>query len=123
MILGVSAGLQVSVNARVPDLLAVPAWRRVVSYEPGLEQVDFGTLLSALDWLIIGGESGGRARRFDLTWAQRLSEACQRERVAYFFKQAGRRPFIGGAELPRLEDSHGGDLDELSDLADARALH
>lgn len=39
LILGVSAGLKASVRARVPDLLAVPAWRRVVSVEPCLEDV------------------------------------------------------------------------------------
>ncbi len=39
LILGVSAGLKQSVIHRVPELLAVPAWRRVVSVEPLLEDV------------------------------------------------------------------------------------
>lgn len=44
-----------------------------------------------LDWLIIGGEStqGGRCRRMDLQWTQKLLGDCRRLRIPAFVKQLG----------------------------------
>lgn len=113
LILGVSAGLQAAWDARVPELLAVPAWRRVVSLEPSLEHVEPGELLSALDWLIYGGESGLKARPCELLDALSFARACDMVGVRYFFKQAGRDPRLNDRQLPMLIDGHGGDLEEL----------
>lgn len=133
LILGVSAGLQAAIDARVPELLAVPAWRRVVSYEPGLEAVDLWPMLiphmnrgedrEALHWIIVGGESGPRSRPFDLLWADKVATACAVAGVPYFFKQAGRTPVFDGKALPMLIDSHGGDLDELRPVLVDRLPH
>lgn len=43
-----------------------------------------------IDQVIVGGESGPRAREFDLEWARRIGEKCAEAGVAYFFKQAGK---------------------------------
>jgi protein gp37 len=59
-------------HAGVPEHLRgdpyTPAW---------LDGADLPELdLEAIDWLIVGGESGHQARRMDLDWARDLREAC-----------------------------------------------
>jgi len=109
--LGVSVEDQVTAEERIPILLQVPAAVRFVSYEPALGPVDFrriethdrrgpfGLWCDALDgaftdsphidWLIVGGESGARARPFDFKWARRTLADCRRVGVPFFFKQGG----------------------------------
>ncbi|HNB04288.1 MAG TPA: DUF5131 family protein [Thauera aminoaromatica] len=65
-----------------------------------------------IDWVIVGGESGPGARRFDIGWARSVVKQCQEGGVACFFKQAGSKPFIDDKPLS-LRDRKGGDLDEL----------
>jgi protein gp37 len=45
-----------------------------------------------VDWVIVGGESGAKARPFDLAWAYRIVEYCRSANVAVFVKQLGSRP-------------------------------
>lgn len=45
-----------------------------------------------VDWLIIGGESGRRARPFDLAWARSTVEACRAAGTGVFVKQLGAQP-------------------------------
>jgi hypothetical protein len=44
---------------------------------------------SALDWVIVGGESGPGARPMHPDWARSLRDQCQAAGVPYFFKQWG----------------------------------
>ena len=46
-------------------------------------------LLPRLDWIILGGESGARARPMHPDWARSLRDQCQAAGVAFFFKQWG----------------------------------
>ncbi|MGE0025729.1 MAG: DUF5131 family protein [Thermoleophilia bacterium] len=79
-------------------------------------------VLPAVDWVIVGGESGPQARPMDLAWARSLVEQGHAAGVPVFVKQLGRRPArrIGGTDqhgpelidLPRFRDNHGGDWDE-----------
>jgi protein gp37 len=48
----------------------------------------------ALDWLVVGGESGPGARPFDLAWARSAIAQCRAAGVACFIKQLGARPRI-----------------------------
>lgn len=75
---------------------AGPRW---VSYEPALERVDFSPWLPAVSWVIAGGESGSRARPFDLAWARSVIAQCRRAGVAPFVKQLGSRPVVNGTRL------------------------
>lgn len=45
--------------------------------------------LRGIDWAIVGGESGPKARPMDATWAIDLGDQCRRARVPFFFKQWG----------------------------------
>jgi protein gp37 len=71
------------------DLLRqVPAAVRFVSAEPLLGPLD-DLQLDGIDWLIVGGESGPRARPMHPSWARRLRDQCREAAVAFFFKQWG----------------------------------
>jgi len=159
--LGVSVEDQKTADARIPQLLQTPAAVRFVSYEPALGAVNFtrlrppnstwydclegrehcGPSVSSghpkLDWIIVGGESGPKARPFNLQWARDVIAQCKAAGVACFVKQLGARPFYkfernvseeqrtaSGGKLKistqqleidttiRLKDSAGGDPEE-----------
>ncbi|TAL44101.1 MAG: DUF5131 family protein, partial [Salinibacterium sp.] len=51
-----------------------------------------------IDWVIVGGESGKKARPFHLNWAHDLVAQCQAAGVPVFFKQAGDAPVLAMPE-------------------------
>ena len=87
---------------RVNHLRKVPAAVRFVSAEPllgPLPDLD----LSGVHWLIVGGESGPRARPMRESWALDLRDQCAAGGVAFFFKQwGGPTPKSGGRVLDGL---------------------
>jgi len=132
--LGTTVEDQQRADERIPALLDVPARVRFLSCEPLLERIDLRRWLdedqtgfvSLIDWVIIGGESGQRARPFALEWARFLVNQCRdggRAEAAPFVKQLGARPVApvnegGGVVLGsdglapvqmRLVDAAGGD--------------
>jgi len=73
---------------RLDWLRQVPAHIRFVSVEPLLE--DLGTLnLSGIHWVIVGGESGPKARPMQQEWVLHIKRQCDEQRSAFFFKQWG----------------------------------
>ena len=42
-----------------------------------------------IDWVIVGGESGPRARPIDPRWVREVRDQCIEQDVAFFFKQWG----------------------------------
>jgi protein gp37 len=73
---------------RVDVLRSAPVTVRFLSIEPLLEdlgKVDF----DRIDWVIVGGESGPRARPIKEKWLRSLRDQCQDASVAFFFKQWG----------------------------------
>jgi protein gp37 len=100
--LGVSAERQREADERIPHLLATPAAVRFLSAEPLLGPIQLHERLGddwlasgksgerrGLDWVIVGGESGPRARPMHPQWARDLRDQCQAAGVSYFFKQWG----------------------------------
>jgi protein gp37 len=96
--IGVSAERQKEADERIPDLLATPAAVRFLSAEPLLGPLDIIRYMpdptencpqTRLDWVIVGGESGPRARPMHPQWARDIRDQCQTAGVAYFFKQWG----------------------------------
>lgn len=68
-----------------------------VSFEPLIGPVD-DVDLSEYEWAIVGGESGPDHREMDHRWARAIRDQCERDDVAFFFKQsAGRQPEQGQA--------------------------
>ena len=85
--LGVSAEDQTRARERIELLRDTPAAVRWVSAEPLLGPID--TKLRGIDWLVAGGESGAGARPMHPQWARDLRDQCERQGVAFFFKQWG----------------------------------
>jgi protein gp37 len=106
--LGVSCENQETADERIPDLLATPAAVRVVSAEPLLGRIDLRPYLEyrpAIDWVIVGGESGPRARHCEERWIREVRHDCSRTHVAFFLKQIG-------SNATHLRDRKGADPSE-----------
>jgi protein gp37 len=105
--LGVSVEDQKRADERIPILLNTPARIRFLSCEPLLEPIDLkldwnndlarwdstGRELPPrrIDWVIIGGESGPKARPCDVEWVRDIVNQCRAARVPVFVKQLGRK--------------------------------
>lgn len=89
--LGVSAENQEMYEARVPYLTQCPATVHWVSAEPllGPLQVLSVSQTSEVDWIVVGGESGPRARGMELSWAKRILDDCDAVGIAVSMKQLG----------------------------------
>jgi protein gp37 len=86
--LGVSVENKKHGVPRIEHLRKVPAHIRFLSVEPLLE--DVGALdLTDIHWVIVGGESGPKARPMKKEWADAVRLQCEQQRVAFFFKQWG----------------------------------
>lgn len=73
---------------RLEDIRNAPAAVRFLSVEPLLE--DLGQIdLSAISWVIVGGESGHRARPMRASWVRSIRKHCRAANVPFFFKQWG----------------------------------
>jgi protein gp37 len=73
---------------RIDDLRRTRAHVRFLSLEPLLGPLE-KLNLEGIDWVIVGGESGPRARPMEPAWAADIRDQCRRAGVAFFFKQWG----------------------------------
>lgn len=137
--IGVSIEDQKAANERIPYLLGTPAAVRFLSVEPLLGPIDLTDIvtpvregvtdhfdaldhieanmyaeepdnLAALDWVIVGGESGHNARPMHPDWARSLRDQCKTARVPFFFKQWGAwapADVLGITEDMPISDRHG----------------
>lgn len=104
--LGTSVEDQQRADERTPALLKIPAAIRWLSVEPLLGPIDLtpwlesvfvadfdpddrGYLTPAIDWVVIGGESGSNARPCDLAWIRSIVAQCKAAGVPVFVKQLG----------------------------------
>ncbi len=86
--LGVSVENRKHGVPRIDVLRTVAARVRFLSVEPLLE--DLGRIdLSGIHWVIVGGESGPKARPMRPDWVDNIKLQCDRAGVAFFFKQWG----------------------------------
>lgn len=84
---GVSAENQERWNERLSWLHQIPARLRFVSVEPMLGPIEL--VGPRPGWIIVGGESGPKARPMNPGWAQSLCDECREAQVPFFFKQWG----------------------------------
>ena len=112
--LGITVTHQDEADRDIPRLLELPAPVRFLSCEPLLGALDLRRwlwcqlsideipgyaldegctsgieLLSGIDWIIVGGESGPRARPLDPQWVRALRDQAHTAGKAFFFKQWG----------------------------------
>lgn len=110
--LGVSVEDQETADERIPLLLQTPAAVRWLSMEPLLGLVDISDWLSEspylagmemagadnpqpIDWVVVGGESGPKARPTHPDWVRSLRDQCEAANVPFFFKQWGEWEPVG----------------------------
>lgn len=73
---------------RIDELQDISAHIRFLSVEPLLE--DLGKIdLRGIHWVIVGGESGPKARPMKQEWVINVQRQCKGQNVAFFFKQWG----------------------------------
>ena len=84
---------------RIERLVEVPAAVRFLSLEPLLGPLP-ALPLAGVHWVIVGGESGPRARPMEAAWVRAIRRQCLEQDVAFFFKQwGGTRKARTGREL------------------------
>ena len=97
---GVSVENQYWADRRIPLLSQIPAKVRFLSVEPLIKAVVLDGHLEHVQWVIVGGESGHKARPMNAEWAIRIRDDCLDAGVPFFFKQwGGRYSKAGGREL------------------------
>ncbi|MGZ8843227.1 MAG: DUF5131 family protein [Pyrinomonadaceae bacterium] len=103
---------------RINQLKATGAAIKFLSLEPLLGPLD-SLNLDGIDWVIVGGESGPRARSMSPGWVVSIRDQCIQAKVPFFFKQWGgvRKKKTGRTlegrtwdELPRLASDPGSPL-------------
>jgi protein gp37 len=96
---------------RVADLQSVPAAVRFLSLEPLIGPLD-ELPLKGIHWVIVGGESGPKARPLQKDWVTSIFRQCRAARVPFFFKQWGgvRKDLTGRALNGRIYDEMPGAL-------------
>lgn len=91
--LGTSCEDQQTADERIPHLLRCPAAVRFLSCEPLLKPIDltpwFMSSVAPIHWVIVGGESGPKARPCNVEWICSVVEQCKAAGVACFVKQLG----------------------------------
>jgi len=86
--LGVTVENQKEGLPRIDKLRDLKASVLFLSVEPLLE--DLGKInLQNIDWVIVGGESGNRARPMEEEWILNIKQQCENKDIAFFFKQWG----------------------------------
>jgi len=90
-------------TVRLHHLRTAAASVKFASFEPLLGPV--GKVdLRGIDWAIVGGESGPRARLMQESWVIEIRNQCRASGTAFFFKQwGGVRPKSGGRRLQGQE--------------------
>lgn len=103
LILGVSAEDQETADERIRVLLQIPAAKRFVSLEPMIGPVDLqlvrqfhhdqyspqygASCLAGISGVVLGGESGPKARPLDPAWVRLVRDQCAAAGTAFMFKQ------------------------------------
>lgn len=73
---------------RIDDLRETDAKVKFLSLEPLIGPLH-NLNLEGIDWVIVGGESGFKARPMQEDWVQDILRQCKEQNVAFFFKQWG----------------------------------
>lgn len=73
---------------RIDKLRGTKANIKFLSCEPLLGSLK-DISLKEIDWVIVGGESGPKSREMKKGWVLELKDLCEKDGVAFFFKQWG----------------------------------
>jgi protein gp37 len=73
---------------RIEDLRNTAAKLKFISFEPLLGRIS-EVDLRGIDWVIVGGESGPKARPMSPCWVEEIRDLCVKAEIPFFFKQWG----------------------------------
>jgi len=73
---------------RIDILRKIKTTIKFVSFEPLIGPIDKIDLKN-IDWVIVGGESGNRARLIKPEWVNNIYLQCKKQNIPFFFKQWG----------------------------------
>lgn len=90
---------------RIEQLSQTNAAVKFLSIEPLIEPV-YTLNLKKIDWVIVGGESGHKARPIKKEWIEYVRDKCTEESVAFFFKQWGKAKFNINPNDPTILSEH-----------------
>ncbi len=62
--------------------------------------------LQNIDWVIVGGESGFKARLIKKEWIIEIRNQCKKQRIPFFFKQWGKPEFNENKNDPTINSNH-----------------
>lgn len=122
--LGTSVGSQDSAHRIIQLVNAPNARAKFLSLEPLYAPINLRDIkvkvrdmefyvLPAIDWVIVGGESGHSAGKYryrpcEVEWIEKIIQDCKTEGIPVFVKQLG--TYL--SRQMHLQDRHGGDIDE-----------
>ena len=90
---GITTVTQLEIDRDTPKLAAAKAvlgiGRAYLSMEPLIEKVVLGSAIEAIDWIIVGGESGDAPRIMHPDWVLAIKEECEKSGTSFHFKQWG----------------------------------
>jgi protein gp37 len=90
---------------RIEELKNTPSKIKFISFEPLLSNIEYENF-NGIDWVLVGGESGGKARKIEKEWVFQIKNTCQKSRTPFFFKQWGKRIFNPDANDPTINKAH-----------------
>jgi len=102
--MGVSVENQ-DLTYRVDDLVRSDAQVKFLSIEPLIGQIERINLLG-IDWVIVGGESGPKARPIRKEWIDFIHQECLELQIPFFFKQWGKKEFNIDQSDPTIKSDH-----------------
>ncbi len=103
--LGVTAENQDYADLRIPKLLECEAAVHWVSFEPLLGEIT--ELPYAIDWAVIGGESGDRARQSFIRRIANLANLCKNQNIRVFVKQLGKNAYDENDQRIKIKSMNG----------------
>jgi protein gp37 len=90
---------------RISDLSKTAAQIKFLSIEPLIGPLK--TLnLNKINWVIVGGESGHKARPVKKTWIEFVKKKCEESETPFFFKQWGKPKFNTNQFDPTIDTAH-----------------
>lgn len=102
--MGVSVENEKVIN-RIDYLRKTRAHIKFLSFEPLIGPLP-NLNLTSIDWAIVGGESGHKARPIKQEWVDDIRQQCEDSNVAFFFKQWGKARFNSNQADPTINANH-----------------
>ena len=93
------------VTDRIDHLRNIKAEIKFLSLEPLLGPLP-NLNLKNIDWVIVGGESGFKARPVKEEWIIEIKNLCRRNKIPFFFKQWGKPEFNINQNDPTMNAKH-----------------